>query len=167
MTVKRRKYPAGLTFIEIIIATVVLVIAVLGTSAFRYSAALSARKADLQATASRAALLLCESWRGASEPNTFDAAAYFDASLAAHFSESDLNIVNTEQGPYPPDGFTLLDHYKISVDGVSYWATLSWNDVSPGLRALNVAVAWDRRGSVADYFGDADKSFKLTTYVAD
>lgn len=164
MTINRPKYAAGLTLIEIMIATVILLVAVLGASAFRYTAALGARKADLQATAVRTALLLCESWRGVSDPNAFDPEEYFDGDSVLDINDLDINY--TEHGPYAPSGFTLLDHYEIVVDGDYYWATLSWKDVSPGLRALNVAVAWDQRGSGTDYFWDCDKTFKLTTYVA-
>ncbi|MHC4482767.1 MAG: type IV pilus modification PilV family protein [Planctomycetota bacterium] len=166
MTAKRRKYPAGLTFIEIIIATVVLVIAVLGTSAFRYSTALSARKADLQATAARTALLLCESWRGASDPCTFNPEENFGV-------DSVLSISNGEYGPYPPEGFTLLGHYEIEIRGDAvddetyYWATLSWKDMYPGLRALNVVVTWNQRGSRTEHYWYADKSFRLTTFITD
>jgi hypothetical protein len=163
MTAKRRKYPAGLTFIEIIIATVVLLIAVLGTSSYRYYTALSARKADLQATAARTALLLCESWRGVSDPCTFSPEEYFDEDI--------LHIGNAEYGPYPPEGFTLLGYYEIQTEGEDdddrtyYWATLSWKDMYPGLRALNVVVTWNQRGSRTEHYWYADKSFRLTTFI--
>lgn len=159
--VNRKFLRSGLTLVEIMLATAVLVIAVLGASAFRYHAALDARRADLQATAARAALLLCESWRGSSDPNTFDPTL-----LAITDPNSPLAIETVSEGPAGPTDFTLLGTYRITLDGVNYYAVLSWKDVYTGLRALNVIVAWDQRGSGASGFGDVNKLFKLTTYVA-
>lgn len=158
-----KKFLTGFTLVEIMLATVILLIAILGTSAFRYNAALGARKADSRMAAARTALLLCESWRSVSDPNSFNPVL-----LASGDPNSALAVeaVQHYEGPAVPTDFTALGSYKIAVDGVNCYATLSWKDVSPGLRALNVIVAWDQRGSGTGYFADADKSFKLTTYVA-
>lgn len=170
---KRFKYRAGFTLIEIMVATVIFVIAVLGTSGFRYHANLGAREADSKLTAAHIALLLCESWRGASDPNEFDAedALNLEDIFGSEF-EAIFAIDGTEHGPYVADEFTLLDYYKIEIDDndegdeITYWVTLSWQDVSPGLRALNVVVAWDPRSSSSDYYRNGGgRSFKLTTYV--
>lgn len=155
MAVRGTKYRAGFTLIEVMIATVIFIIAVLGTSAYRYSAALSARRADLQTAAARTGLLLCEGWRGIGGADTYDPVGYFS---------SDLDIA-TSPGPAVPDGFTPLGSYKIVFESTDYYATLSWKDVSPGLRALNVLVGWDQMGRGTDSLQDANKLFKLTTYV--
>jgi len=157
MALKPKRYRAGLTFVEILIATVVLLIAVIGTSAFRYNAALGARKADLRTAASRTALLLCEAWRGASDPNAFDPVATFGSQLV---------ISSLGQGSAGPDGFTVHGSYEITNEAVEYYAVLSWKDVAAGLRALNVVVTWNQRGYSSDDGGRPDKSFALTTYVA-
>ena len=70
MTVRRVKCEAGLTLIEAVISTAILPITILGASVFRYNPALCARKADLQVSAARIALLLCESRRAANNANT-------------------------------------------------------------------------------------------------
>jgi len=155
MAVNRTKYRAGFTLVEVMIAAVIFIVAVLGTSAYRYSAALSARRADLQTAAARTGLLLCEGWRGIGGADTYDPVDYFD---------SDLDI-ETNPGPAAPDGFTMLGSYKIVLEDTDYYATLSWKDVSPGLRALNVLVGWDQMGRGTDNLQDANKLFKLTTYV--
>lgn len=173
MAAKRRKYPVGFTLAEIMVATVIFVIAVLGTSAFRYHATLGAREADFKTTAARIAQLLCESWRGSSDPNAFGAAQSLDLTeFLGSGSERVLDTVDKDHGPYAAGEFTLLDHYEMKIgtgDGdntVSYWATLSWRDVSPGLRALNVVVAWNPRSSGSDYsLNRTYRTFKLTTYV--
>ena len=107
------------------LATVILIIAILGASSFRYHAALGARKADLQATAARTALLLCESWRGVGDPNTFDPTQLTDAgsTLAIESSYASFEV---------PAGFTVLGIYKVTTDGADYYAMLSWKDMSPG-----------------------------------
>jgi len=155
MTAKRLKSKAGFTFVEILLATVVLLIAILGASAFRYNAALSARQADAQMTAARTALLLCESWRGVGGSTTYDPVA----SLG-----SELVIEHADQGPTKPDDFGSLGRYRITTDGVEYYAALAWRNVSPGLRALHIAVAWGQPGLHNQYHHR--RLFKLTNYVS-
>ncbi len=155
MTCKKPKSMQGFTLVEVMIATVIFIIAVLGTSAYRYSAALSARRADLQTTAARTALLFCEGWRGESGAATYDPVTRF-------FGEMDISA---SAGPTEPTGFTTLGGYKVVLEGNSYFITLSWQDVNTGLRALNIIVAWDQHGSGSTNLSDADKTFKLTTYV--
>ena len=161
MTAKRSRAASGFTIIEIMAATVILMVAVLGTSAFRYTAALGARRADAQTAAARIGLLLTESWRGASDPNTFDPMPLADGEPG-----SALVIENSYVSLEAPAGFTVLGTYRITADDFGYDAVLSWKDVSGGgLRALNVIVAWDQRGSKSEYHSYPDKSFELTTYV--
>jgi hypothetical protein len=158
MTIKRLKSTGGTTLVEVMLAIFILLITVLGASGYRYYAALDARKADLQTTAARIASLLCESWRGASDPNTFD-----PIQLTTGDPNSTLVVETSYDGPAVPADFTLLGIYKITINGVNYNAVLSWKDISQGLRALNVIVAWNPRGSQSEL---PDKSFKLTTYTA-
>lgn len=158
MTFKRPKYETGLTLVEVLISGVILMIAILGTVAFRYNAALGARKADLHVAAARTALLLCEGWRATDDPNTFDPTQLADS--------PDLMITAAKKGPPVPPGFNSLGSYKIVADEVRYWATLSWKYAAPGssLRALNVVVVWERGGG-SHGFGKIDKTYKLTTYT--
>ena len=150
----------GTTLISTLISVAVILVALIGTSNFRYYAALDARKASSQTAASRIALMLCENWRGIQGDNSYDPVAYF---------ASDLTLTQNE-GPGKPDDFTLLGSYKIVMDeedddaeGADYFATLSWKDVQPGLRALNVIVAWAQRGQTG--FDNTDKTYTLTIYT--
>jgi hypothetical protein len=146
------------------VAVTILLIALIGTSTFRYAAALDGRRADANTTASRVALTLCESWRGVRGATTFNPTAY---------SGSDLAVAAGE-GPDKPEDFTRLGSYTIKFkDGAgvnNYTATLSWKDIQPGLRALNVVVAWaSREQAVVSTTKTAgptpDKSFGLTVYT--
>jgi hypothetical protein len=162
MTIKRIKIRArrGTSLIGIMIAIVITLTALIGTTNFRYYTVLEARKAAAQTTAARIALMLCESWRGIKGDANYD--------LAAHLG-SEMTITATASiGPDKPDDFTLLGKYKIVLDkvnGVNYYVTLSWKDVKTGLRALNVVVAWAQRDQGQISINDTDKSFTLTTYA--
>jgi prepilin-type N-terminal cleavage/methylation domain-containing protein len=59
MKSKKVESKKAFTIIEVMIAIAIMLIAILGTSAFRYNTALSARRADLHTTSARVALLLC------------------------------------------------------------------------------------------------------------
>jgi Tfp pilus assembly protein PilV len=62
-TTKRSKPSGGFTFTEVMGAIVVLTVAVLGTSAYRFHATVDVRKADLKTTGARIGCLLSETWR--------------------------------------------------------------------------------------------------------
>ena len=158
MTAKRGKFAPAVTIVEIMAAILILTIAVIGASGYRYYAALDVRKAAMHRTAARVALLLCESWRGQglTASGTYDPVAHLG---------SEISITTSVTGPSAADGFTELGRYEIIIDGVHYWVTLSWMDIATELRALNIVAAWDEQGSGADY-ASTNKTFKLTTYVA-
>jgi len=160
MTTKQSKSSGGFTFVEVMGAILVLTIAVLGASAYRYHATLDTRRADLQTTAARMASLLCETWRATDDPNTFDPAAYFKTEMA-------IDSMDIHDGPRALTGLQTLGTYKIIANGVDYRTVLFWRDVAPGLRALSVIVVWDwddvNFSSGARRYDN--QSFKLTTYV--
>ena len=145
----------GFSLVSVMIAIAILLAALIGTSNFRYYSALDAKKAAAKITASRIGLMLCENWRGLGGIETYDPAAYLG---------SDLTIT-ASSGPAEPTDFTLLGSYTVTVNGANFYITLSWKDVSAGLRALNVIVAWAQREQETSSLNDADKSFKLTTYT--
>jgi Tfp pilus assembly protein PilE len=156
---KRNRY-RGVTLVGTLVAVVILLIALIGTSSFRYYAALDGRRADAQTVASRIALTLCESWRGINGDETYNPVTHLNSDLGITASST---IVASQ-----PSDFNLLGAYTILFDderGVNrYMATLSWKDIQPGLRALNVNVAWAQREQVVSDSG-VDKSFSLTIYT--
>ena len=145
----------GFSLVSVMIAIAILLAALIGTSNFRYYSALDAKKAAAKITASRIGLMLCENWRGLGGIETYDPAAYLG---------SDLTIT-ASSGPAEPTDFTLLGSYTVTVNGANFYITLSWKDVSAGLRALNVIVAWAQRDQGSSSLNDVDNSFKLTTYA--
>ena len=150
------RYRRGFSLIDIMISVFVLLVAFIGTSNFRYYSALDSQKATAKITAARIGLTLCESWRGIKGIETYDPTAHFG---------STLTITQSADGPDKPEDFTLLGNYTVTLNGANYYITLSWKDVSIGLRALNIIVAWAQRPQGQSSFNDADKSFKLTTYA--
>lgn len=165
MCIKARKkdFRNGSTLISSLVAVTIILIAIIGTSNFRYYAALDTRKATAMTESSRIALLLCESWRGMQGDLSYDPLANFG---------SDLTIRN-DDGPLAPDGFTTLGSYLIMLGTdsdqseykISYYVTLSWQDIQTGLRALNANVSWAQRDTGIGGFEETDKSFSLTTYT--
>lgn len=159
---RRIRCRRGMTLIGTLIAVTILLIALIGTSTFRYSAALDGRRATVHTAAARVALVLSESWRGLYGDETHDPIL---------LATSDMSIAKSSWiGHSAPVDFTLLGNYVIVLDndnpdGVNYYATLSWKDVQPGLRALNVNVAWAQRAAGANGTEDVDKSYVLTVYT--
>jgi Tfp pilus assembly protein PilV len=140
----------GFSLLDVIIASVVLLIAIVGTCSYRYYSALDQRKAAMQTSAARAALLLCESWRGLQGATTCNPTTWNLSGVA----------ISAGTGPAVPSGFTTLNSYAITTNNYNYTATLSWQDISAGLRALNVTIAWPTSG-----FGTANNSYTLTSYT--
>ena len=164
MILKTRKIRCrrGVSLVGTMVAVTILLIALIGTSTFRYAAALDGRKAGVHTSAARVALALGESWRGIKGDTTLDPTG---------LGSSDMTVsVSTWAGHEKPDDFTLLGNYVVVLDdddpdSANYYATMSWKDVKPGLRALNVSVAWAQRGRGADDTENVDKSFGLTVYT--
>jgi len=157
MSMKRSKAAGGFTLSEVMAAILVLTVAV---PAYRYHATLDVRKADLKTTGARIGCLLCETWCGVGDPNSFNPVSHFGTDPA-------IESLTAPQGPGTPSGHMSLGTYKITVDGVDYRATLFWKDVSAGLRALSVIVVWewDQQTQSMGSNIPISKSFRLTTYV--
>ena len=104
-------------------------------------------------------MLLCEGWRGLKGDENHD---------PTQLSTGNMEITQSSRAAHvTPDGYTLLGNYEIVMDSedkdsLNYYATLSWKDIQPGLRALNVNVAWAQTSDSAD---NVDKSFVLTLYT--
>lgn len=156
MDSKKLRRQEGASLLEIMLAIMILAITVIGTSGYRYHSILDTKKANARITAARTALLLCESWHGTTMPELFDP--------VSHLS-SNLSISSSDDGPSVDEDYTLLGNYAIVANDATHYATLSWGYVQPGLRALNVTVAWPLGNPRSEEYEDADREVKLTTYT--
>ena len=66
------KSQTGTTLIEVMVAIMILVAAVLGATRYRYYTALDARRALLRIEASRLAVTMLEAWKGAGSETDFN-----------------------------------------------------------------------------------------------
>jgi Tfp pilus assembly protein PilV len=158
---KGNKRP-GLTLVEVMVAAAILMVALVGAMAYRYYAALDARKADIMMTASRNAIMLLESWQGSGGSDTFDATAMSSTGLV--IADSSFTL------PAAPTGFTALaSHGKVSIttDNVVYYAVLSSQPTVAGVtpKALNVQMGW-RLDRQAGSLSSGDRVLGFTTYMS-
>jgi Tfp pilus assembly protein PilV len=155
---------SGLTLVEMMLAAAILMVALVGSMAYRYYATLDARKADIQMTASRNAMMILESWRGAGGSDTFNV-------TTLQSSPSLLIADSSFTNPAVPTGFTALaSHGTVSIhtDNVWYYVVLSTKPVVSGVtpKALNVQIGW-RLDRTAGSLASTDKVIGFTTYIAD
>jgi len=129
----------GMSIVEAAIAMVVLAIAIIGTINFRYNSILNTTRANLRDSAARAALMLCEGWRGIDGDASYDPVATF--------------------------GTDYVRKYTVHLNGHDFFGTLSYLDVDQTFRTLNVSIAWEARNNNNTTFEQADKIYRLTTYT--
>lgn len=166
----------GISVIDAMVAVSILAVAALGTSQYRYYSTLDAKKADLQLSASRLALLFCEYWHGLDgDPNL----AIDDTANQPQNYFSELTGIAIFDQTFQPAGFTAVETYSVPMNSTAYTATyyvtLSYQDppatdADYGLRYLNVLVIWNQKGDPISDFTNWDtnghiKSFALTTFV--
>jgi prepilin-type N-terminal cleavage/methylation domain-containing protein len=152
---ERKAARTGFSIVEVVVAIVVIAVAVVGTSGFRYHSTLDWRRAERHTIAARVALLLSESWRGDRGRETYDPVSHLSSNLD----------IEAGEGPDAPTGYTALGSYTVTVNAMTCYATMAWQDTDD-LRTLNVQVVWSQRGEGDGGINDADKSFALTTYAA-
>lgn len=152
----RRAY--GFSLVEVTIAALVLAIAFLGATSLHSYANVAGTQADLHVTAARTGLLLCEAWRGRKGADSFDPVSDLSSPLG-------LTVATSSTGPAVPSGMTGLGAFKITIDGVPYYATLAYQDISADLRAMNVTVAWQHRGTGTGTYAKTDRTFTMSTYT--
>ena len=148
---------SGINLIEVMAATTILAISVLGTSGYRYYSSLNAHWAEEQITAAGVGQLFCGSWAGVEGDETYNPTEHLD---------SDLEMATLSPTNGLPLSFVLLGEYRITLDDVAYDCVLAWKSVSPGLRALWIRVEWDwREEDTSNPDNTLGKSFMLITYV--
>ena len=152
------KFRSGASLIDVTVAIVVLTIAAIGTSNYRYYCTMDSRRADMRIAAAQAGNLLCENWKGIKGDQSYDPVTQLGGELT----------ITKSNGPKEPEGFNRIESYRIELNGDSYYTTLAYKDIYGGLRALNVVVSWSPRDFEGVYV-DGDESyqlFRLTSYVS-
>jgi hypothetical protein len=152
---KKTWYRSGITLVETMNAVAILSITLIGVSGYRYCSTLDTRKADAYIASARIGYLLSESWRGMQGYEAYDPVARLGAGMT----------ITASEGPAAPEGYTVLGSYKIVLNDITFYSTLSWKDLSSNLRALNTILVWAQRTHEQNGLNDSDKSFELTTYV--
>ncbi len=152
----KSRFASGFCLVETMTTAVVLVVAVLGISGYRYYAAMDCRKAETDATAGRIAALLSESWQGMEGTLSYDPTTHGSSYLT----------VSSSAGPAKPADFTWLTSFKAVSNDYEYYVTLSYKNISPGLRALNVLVAWSQSKHAAGSPAETNRTFSMTKYTA-
>jgi len=152
---KKTWFRSGISLIETMQAVVILSITLIGVSGYRYYSTLDVRKADAYIASARIGYLLSESWRGMQGYEAYDPVARLGAGMT----------ITASEGPDAPGGYTVLGSYEIVLNDITFYATLSWKDLSSNLRTLNTILVWAQRTHEQTDIDDSDKSFELTTYV--
>lgn len=140
--------PAGVTLVEVIVATLVLAVASLGALSYQYHAVRRAKLAQVEITAAQLAQLLIEDWKshgGEDQYNPLD--------LNMDFEKTKL------------DGT-----YKITFNDFPMQVELRHTDIDIDtaagvtLREIRIIIRWRR--DYADLSpADSDPEFTTTTYV--
>jgi hypothetical protein len=150
----KNKTRSGFSLVDVMISIVVLAVAVIGTTNYRYFASTEAKKGWMHITAARTALMLCENWRGVQGDETFDPITSLGSEIA----------ITASNGPEKEADFILLQTFRVEINDTYYYCTMSYKDVQAGLRALNVIMAWSPRDQKASN-DETEKTFSLTVYA--
>lgn len=143
---KRQPKRRGYTLIELMLASSMLVVVVMGTLQYQYFAVRHAKKADAKQTALKTALLLIEDWKSTGGMTNYD-----PVQLQLDFQE-----INNE--------------YSIIVDELPMQIAMTTQDQAVDaitqaiLRRLDVEVKWNKDYSSGPLESD-NESLRLTTYV--
>lgn len=188
MTVNRPRAGAmaaapATTLVDVMAAIAILAVAAIGATGYRYCAAGQLCKAEARITAARLASMLLNSWKAAGGYSGYiiyelDDPADYDPTDPNDYNPNDTDGVSFSgqlavffdaPGPPVPAGFSSQDsdshpNYRILINGVNYYATLSYKDEVGEPRILNVCVAW--MDDYQTWSGtDPYRSVQLTTYA--
>ena len=142
------------------ISILIVMVLVTGAMGYQYNSTRDVKISEVQATASRIAMLLLEGWKGQQGDTAFDPVVVF----------SDEMTIQTASGPGAPDNsggvpLTMLDSYEVVLQGVYYFITLSYEEKSASEpMLLNATVAW--RGDYTQDELEGDERFvRYSTFL--
>ena len=166
MTTRRGKCAAAVSLIEVMVATVVLAMTVIGASSYQYHAARDGQIARAHMAATRTAQLLLEDWMSTGgsreyDPSTLGLGFSSTISVPAHFSQGGGGGL----GSPIHDGVHL-----VTVNDIPMIVMLTWKDIAEDtqaqviLRQLSVIVEFGEEGQTIEQLANIE-SVVLTTYV--
>lgn len=154
-----KKPKRGVTLIEVMVASLGVLVILVGVMNFQYYCALDARKADVRATAVRLGQMLLEGWNAVGGETGF-----YDP--ATQFGLPPLNDLTSIGDPGFPGLANVFKTYRIRINGVQFFVKMSYQDEpdinisTPRiLRTLNVSIAWSRD------FGSSTLTFQPGQFV--
>ncbi|MHC5191155.1 MAG: type IV pilus modification PilV family protein [Planctomycetota bacterium] len=129
----------GFSLTEIMISVLIVMVLVTGAMGYQYNSTRDVKISEVQASASRIAMLLLEGWKGRQGDMSFDPVSIFGDQTAIETSASGPDVPDNSDG-IP---LTLLDSYVVISGGVCYFITLSYEAASANEpMLLNATVAW-------------------------
>ena len=150
----------GFSLTEIMISILIVMVLVTGAMGYQYNSTRDVKISEVQATASRIAMLLLEGWKGQQGDTAFDPVAVFGDEMA----------IQTASSPGAPDKssgvpLTILNSYEVVLQGVYYFVTLSYEEPSASEpMLLNATVAW--RGDYTQDKLEGDERFvRYSTFL--
>jgi len=166
MTIKRRKCAAAFTLIEVMIATIILILAATGASSYQYHAARDALIARAHIAATRTAQLLLEDWMSTGGSREYD-----PSTLGLGFSSTQRVPSHFSRGQGGGLGNPIHDAvHSVTVDDIPMLVMLTWRDIAQDaqaqviLRQLGVIVEFSEEDQITERLENIE-SVTLTTYV--
>ena len=154
----KRRIRSGFTLTEVMISILIIMVLATGAMGYQYNSTRDVKISEVQAGATRIAMLLLESWKGQQGDTSFDPVGVFGGDMA---------LQTSTVGPAAPDSvsLTLLDSYEMSLAGVYYYITLSYGqDTVAEPMVLNATVAW-RRDYIQGTLHGNEQRVCYSTYV--
>lgn len=147
---KNKAFKKGMSLVDTMAASLILLVIVIGTLNYRYYALLDIQKAQKHLDAAELTVFMNNAWLGATGVETFDPAATFGDNM--NITVGDGDFIDA------PAGYTLLNKYNVISEGTTYQLIMSYKDIDAHLRELNSTVSWS--------FGEGNnKTFQLTTFA--
>ncbi len=166
MTVKRCKFAAAVTLIEVMVATAVLVITTTGALSYQYHAARDAQIARAHIAATRTAQLLLEDWMSTGGSKEYD-----PSTLGLGFSPIIQTPNHFSKGQGGGLGNPIHDGvHSITVDDIPMLVMLTWRDIAQDaqaqviLRQLGIIVEFSDETKITKRLENIE-TVTLTTYV--
>ncbi|MBL7185092.1 MAG: hypothetical protein ISS70_02115 [Phycisphaerae bacterium] len=166
MIIKRRKFAAAFTLIEVMIATILLVLTATGALGYQYHAARDAQIARAHIAATRTAQLLLEDWMSTGGSREYD-----PSTLGLGFSSAIRIPSHFSRGQGGGLGNPLRDAvHSITVDDIPMLVMLTSRDIAQDaqaqviLRQLGVVVEFSEETQITERLENIE-SVTLTTYV--